>query len=269
MGKVQIEVLNELLKSRFGLDVDISEPEVQYYEAITEVCRGFCHYEPKKHYAEVEIEISPRTRGQGIEFVSTVSTDDLPLQYQNAIRKAVPEALQHGSLVGRPLKDVLVRLIAGKHHLEHTHGGDFRIATIRAIQQALENNRCTLLEPLNAVNIIAGQELAGRILADIIKMHGSYDEPTIDNGRVSISGLIPVATSLNYPLELNSLSSGTARMMLRTGGLQECHNTNEVLEILKDNNEETRQANGENEDILYNSVSLFRKGRKMHKITND
>lgn len=268
MGQIQIEVLEELLKSRFGLDVDISEPEVQYYETVTKISRGFCHYEPKKHYAEVEIELYPRARGRGIEFVSAVSTDDLPLSYQNAIRKALPEALQHGTLAGRPLQDILVKLIAGKHHLEHTHGGDFRIATIRAIQQALENNCCILLEPLNAVNIVTEQELAGRILADIIKMHGSYDEPSIENGRVRISGLIPVATSLDYPLELNSLSSGTARITMRTRGLRECHNTDEVLEVLKEINP-TEQANRENDHILYNSVSLFRKGRKMLKITND
>lgn len=269
MGQIQIEVLEELLKSRFGLDVAISEPEVQYFETVTDVSTGFCHYEPKKHYAEVEVELSPLARGEGIQFSSAVSTDDLPLQFQNAIRKAVPEALGHGSLAGRPLRDVQVRLVAGKHHLEHTHGGDFRIATIRAVQQALENNRCILLEPLNAVHILAGQELAGRILSDIIKMHGSYEEPALSNGKVTISGLIPVATSLHYPLELNSLSSGTARLTLRTGGLQECHNTEEVLERLKSCMKDPSPKKDENEDILYNSVSLFRKGRKMLKVTND
>lgn len=267
-GKIQIEILKELLQNRFGLDIEVSEPEVAYFETITAVSTGFCHYEPKKHYAEVEVELAPLPRGEGIHFLSAVSTDDLPIQYQNAVRKSVPEALQHGALAGSPLRDVQVKLIAGKHHLEHTHGGDFRIATIRAVQQALENNSCILLEPLNEVKITAGQELAGRILSDILKMHGTYEEPCLQNGKAAISGLLPVSTSLNYPIELNCLSSGTARAILRPGGLQECHNPDEVLEILKGKADQQENA-GEKDDILYNSVSLFRQGRKMLKITNE
>lgn len=262
-GLIQIEVLKALLKERFCIEVRLNDPQVYYLETITKITRGFCHFEPKKHYAEVEVEIEPLDRGKGIEFVSNVSLDDLPGQFQNAIAKAIPEALLRGTLGRYEMADVRVTLVAGKFHLEHTHGGDFRIATIRAIQQALEKNQSILLEPIYLYQIIIVSEFAGRIIADILRMKGSMNEPELSGERVLLTGKIPVATALSYPIELTSLTSGKGLIRLNVGGYERCHNEAEILQ------EKTQldKEHSSSEDILYNSVTLFREKRKMKKVT--
>ena len=263
-GLIQIEVLKELLQERFSIEVSLSEPQVYYLETITKITRGFCHFEPKKHYAEVEVEIEPLDRGTGIEFASALSLDELPAQFQNAIAKAVPEALLRGILGGYVVTDVRVTLVAGKYHLEHTHGGDFRIATIRAVQQALERNQSVVLEPIYLYQIIVDSEFTGRVISDILRMNGSMNEPEQSGDRVLLTGKVPVATALAYPIELTSLTSGKGLIGLNVGGYEPCHNEAEVLQekTLLD-----KEHLSTEEDRLYTSVTLFREKRKMKKVT--
>ena len=268
MGLVQMEVLEEVFRIRFGLKIKFEEPTVNYYETVTGLSFGFCHFEPKKHYAEVEVEITPNESGEGIMYESQLSTDVLPLQYQNAIKKAVPEALERGALAGCPVKDVIVKLLRGKYHLEHTHGGDFRLATIRAVQQALENNNTILLEPIVEFVIVSEKDLSGKIMSDILKMEGNFVEPVIDGNKIIITGQVPVSTSVHYPLELSSYSGGRASISMRYFGLQRCHNEELVLQEM-DERLASEEHDSENKDILYNSVSLFRAKRKMKKVKNN
>jgi ribosomal protection tetracycline resistance protein len=266
MGSVHLEVLESVLANRFGLNARLTSPVVKYYETVAGVSRGFCHFEPKKHYAEVEIELKPNGRDQGNVFDSEVPTDDLPAPYQKAIEKSMTEALRQGVLTGNPVRDVKVRLIAGRYHLEHTHGGDFRIATIRAVQQALENNRIRLLEPVTAFKITAGKDAAGRIMADVAKMKGECAAPVINQEQVILTGQMPLATSLHYPLELAAFSGGKAQILLRPSGFQLCHNQEQILAALAADPDRQQASR---DDILYNSVSLFRAKRKMKKVINE
>ncbi len=263
MGQIHMEVLEEMIQARFGIKVTLSKPIVKYFETVSQTSRGFCHFEPKKHYAEVEVELEPNQRGQGNIFISAVSTDELPSQYQKAIEKAIPEALNHGSLIGNPVLDVKVKLIAGKHHLEHTHGGDFRIATIRAIQQALENNCNLLLEPVVSFRISVLKDLSGKVMSDIIKMKGDCNDPILENDYFMLTGKMPLATSLDYPLELTTSSGGKGHILTKPAGFQVCHNQDIILSEWNEDGEDTHA------DILYNSVSLFRAKRKMKKVVND
>ncbi|RNC28765.1 MAG: Elongation factor G [Candidatus Dichloromethanomonas elyunquensis] len=266
MGSIHMEVLETLIHIRFGIQVQLTPPVVSYHETISGRSRGSCHYEPKKHYAEVEIELEPNLRGRGNVFFSCISTDDLPIQYQKAVEKSIPEALRQGVLIGSPVKDVKVKLVGGRHHLEHTHGGDFRIATIRAVQQALENNRILLLEPVTVFKITVPKDLAGRVMADIAKMKGECHDPQMMNGSVEITGRVPLSTSMNYPLELTALSGGRGQIIVKPVGFQLCHNQEEVLSAIED--DEEGPSNSRN-NILYNSVSLFRAKRKMKKVTHE
>ncbi|NLI90845.1 MAG: TetM/TetW/TetO/TetS family tetracycline resistance ribosomal protection protein [Peptococcaceae bacterium] len=266
MGTIHMEVLETVLQTRFGIKVHLANPVVKYYETISGISRGFCHYEPKKHYAEVEVELEPNVPGGGNVFCSLISTDDLPVQFQKAIEKCIPEALQHGALTGSPVRDVRVKLIGGRHHLEHTHGGDFRIATIRAVQQALENNRTVLLEPVTAFKITVPKDLSGRVMSDVSKMKGECNDPQLAGDSIVITGQMPLVTSMNYPLELTSFSGGKGQILLKPAGFQVCHNQDQVISILED--ESDRQPDSRN-NILYNSVSLFRAKRKMKKVVNE
>ena len=257
-GIIHMEVLKELIKERFNIEVEFLEPRVNYLETIGEITSGFCHFEPKKHYAEVEVEIEPNERGKGVEFISEINGDILPYQYQNNIEKASYEAVLHGPLIGGKVTDIKIKLTNGKHHLEHTHGGDFRIATIRAIYQAMEKNKNIILEPIYKFKIVVNKEMGGKIMTDILKMGGSFNEPEVMGEKISINGEVPVATSMNYKLELLSSTSGKAVVNMQFSKFEVCHNQEEVVK----NSENIV----EKEDSIYNGVSLFREKKKMKKV---
>ncbi|KEI00163.1 GTP-binding protein [Clostridium botulinum] len=258
-GSIHMEVLKEVIKERFNIQVEFLEPKVNYIETIEKISKGFCHFEPKKHYAEVEVEIEPNDRGKGVEFISEINGDILPYQYQNNIEKAAFEAMLHGPLIGGKVTDIKIKLINGKYHLEHTHGGDFRIATIRAVYQALQKNKVILLEPVYKYKIIVDKETGGKVMTDILKMGGKFKEPEISEDKMIIKAEVPIATSMNYKLQLLSATSGKAIVNMQFLKFDICHNEDEVL------------ANEENivekEDLLYNGVSLFREKKKMKKVT--
>lgn len=257
-GIIHMEVLKELIKERFNIEVEFLEPKVNYLETIGEITNGFCHFEPKKHYAEVEVEIEPNERGKGVEFISEINGDILPYQYQNNIEKSSYEAVLHGPLIGGKVTDIKIKLTNGKHHLEHTHGGDFRIATIRAIYQAMEKNKNIILEPIYKFKIVVNKEMGGKIMTDILKMGGSFNEPEVMGEKISINGEVPVATSMNYKLELLSSTSGKAVVNMQFSKFEVCHNQEEVVK----NSENIV----EKEDCIYNGVSLFREKKKMKKV---
>ncbi|KEH97144.1 translation elongation factor G [Clostridium botulinum C/D str. BKT12695] len=260
-GIIHMEVLKELIKERFNIEVEFLEPKVNYLETIGEITSGFCHFEPKKHYAEVEVEIEPNDRGKGVEFISEINGDILPYQYQNNIEKASYEAVLHGPLIGGKVTDIKIKLINGKHHLEHTHGGDFRIATIRAIYQAMEKNKNIILEPIYKFKIVVSKEMGGKIMTDILKMDGSFNEPEIMGEKIIVTGEVPAATSMNYKLQLLSSTSGKAIVNMQFLKFEVCHNQDEVVKDLENIVEK--------EDSIYNGVSLFREKKKMKKVVLD
>lgn len=260
-GSIHMEVLKEIIKERFNIEVEFLEPKVNYLETIGEVTNGFCHFEPKKHYAEVEVEIEPNKRGKGVEFISEINGDILPYQYQNNIEKAAYEAVLHGPLIGGKVTDIKIKLTNGKYHLEHTHGGDFRIATIRAIYQAIEKNKNIILEPIYKFKIIVNKEIGGKVMTDILKMGGSFHEPEVIGEKIILTGEIPVSTSMNYKLELLSATSGKAIVNMQFLKFEICHNQEEVVKNIENIIEK--------EDSIYNGVSLFREKKKMKKVTQD
>lgn len=258
MGSIQVQVLKEVMRERFNLAVDFGDPYVHYKESICEESSGFCHFEPKKHFAEVEVQIQPRQLGEGICFKSEYSVDYLPKAYQSIIEKNIPDALKHGVLLGAPVTDIDVILTAGKHHLEHTHGGDFRIATIRAVQQALQQNTSKLLEPYYAFKVTVQEDEAGKIIADLLQLKAELNEPEQKNGRMIIQGIMPVATSMNYPIQLASSTGGKGMIQLRLHGYLPCHNEEAVL----DNADNHIQR----DERLYNAITILREKKKMKKI---
>lgn len=258
MGVIQMEIIKEKLRERFDLDVDLEKPFVNYKESILEVSTGFCHFEPKKHFAEVEFEIKPLPKGSGIEYQSKVSVDDLPIQFQKIVEDHVEEGLLHGVLLGANVTDIEVSLIAGVHHLEHTHGGDFQIATVRALRQALEKNKCFLLEPYYQYKIVVESTLSGKIMADLLQMK-SQDEVLITEGdKAILTGHVPISLAMEYPIKLASRTGGRGMMSLRFAHYEKCHNEDEVLEDVNNRIDY--------DDKQYNSVTILRHKKKMKKI---
>lgn len=229
MGSVQLEILKELFLRRFSWQVEFGPPRILYKETVAAPVMGYGHYEPLRHYAEVHVRIDPGKPGQGIRARSECCTDDLEKNFQNLILTHILEKEHRGILTGSPLTDVTITLTAGRNHLKHTEGGDFRQATYRAIRQGLEKAHSVLLEPWYAFRIQVPLELAGRVISDIQQRQGNFEPPLTEGESSCIEGEAPVSTMLEYPLELASFSKGKGSIQLRPAGYRPCHNEEEVI----------------------------------------
>ena len=229
MGAVQLEVLERLAKDRFGLSIGFSEGGVVYKETIKAPVEGVGHFEPLRHYAEVHLLLEPAERGSGLTFKTAVSEDDLDRNWQRLILTHLLEKEHKGVLTGSPVTDMAITLVAGRAHLKHTEGGDFRQATYRAVRQGLMKAESVLLEPVYDFTLTVPAENAGRVMHDIPLMAGTLEPPEMDGETASFKGRCPVATMQGYAADVAAYSRGKGRLSLRYGGYEECHGAEEVI----------------------------------------
>lgn len=229
MGEVQLEILRELMETRFGFSVTFGDCEVLYRETIEDTVHACGHFEPLRHYAEVHFLLSPGPRGSGITFESRCPLDVLEKSWQNLIRTHVFEKEHKGVLLGAPLTDVKVTLLTGRAHLKHTEGGDFREAVYRAIRQGLMHAKSRVLEPWCAFSAAVPQEYAGRVMADVQRLYGTFSPPVQEGETTVIEGRAPVSTFLNYQRELTAFTRGRGSVSIRFDGCEPCHNEAEVI----------------------------------------
>ena len=248
MGKIQLEVLKEVIDERFNLKIDFGPCEIMYKETIGNISYGYGHFEPLKHYAEVHLKLEPNDRGEGITFKNKCHADDLTTGNQNLIKTHIFEREHHGLLTGSPITDIKFTLLTGRAHNKHTEGGDFREATFRAIRQGLEKSENILLEPYYKFKIDVDLEYMGRIISDIQKLNGSFNPPETRLNKVTITGRGPVSTFMDYSSEILTFTKGKGSINLIFDGYDVCHNTEEVIERLGYN---------KNADIEYTSSSVF------------
>jgi len=242
MGKIQLEVLEQLISSRFGISVAFEKPQVQYRETIEEPVVGYGHFEPLRHYAEVQLRLEPNPRGTGITFASECHVDNLAVNFQHLIESHVFEKNHKGILTGSPITDINVVLQDGRAHIKHTKGGDFREATYRAIRQGLEKAKSILLEPFYQFEITVQQPYLGRVMSDIQKMRGTYEPPVqIDEENVCIRGRGPVETFMDYSSQLASFTKGTGSISLLFDGYDICENAEEVIKRIAYDKEKDRE----------------------------
>jgi ribosomal protection tetracycline resistance protein len=248
MGKIQLEVLELLVWDRFQLKVNFDEPEILYKETIETSVVGYGHFEPLGHYAEVHLKLEPGERNSGIRFENACHADDLSVGNQNLIRHHLFEREHHGVLTGSPITDIKVTLLTGRAHNKHTSGGDFREATLRALRQGLEKATNLLLEPYYQYKIKVELEQMGRVISDIQTANGSFDTPITEGNKAILTGVVPVATFMNYNSQLASFTQGRGSIQLVFAGFHRCHNENEVIE---------RIGYNKNADTKYTSSSIF------------
>jgi ribosomal protection tetracycline resistance protein len=229
MGSIQLEVLEQLVLDRFQLTVSFEAPEIIYKETILNTVYGYGHFEPLGHYAEVHLKLESGKRNSGITFDNTCHADHLTVGNQNLIRHHLFEKEHHGLLTGSPITDIKVTLLTGRAHNQHTSGGDFREATIRALRQGLEKADNILLEPFYQYKIKVELDQMGRVLSDIQNAHGTFESPITEGNKAILSGTVPVATFMNYNSQLASFTQGRGVMQLVFAGYDRCHNEQEVI----------------------------------------
>ena len=229
MGEIQLEVLRSLLAERFGLAVEFGSGGILYKETITEPMEGVGHYEPLRHYAEVHLKLEPLPRGSGMQFAADCREEVLDKNWQRLVLTHLEEKQHLGVLTGSPLTDVKITLIAGRAHLKHTEGGDFRQAAYRAVRQGLMLAKSQLLEPWYAFRLEVPAENIGRAMSDIQRMEGTFDPPESGEETAVLTGFAPVSTMRSYPMEVVSYTRGRGHLSLTLDGYRPCHNAQEVI----------------------------------------
>ncbi|MGM9662116.1 MAG: NYN domain-containing protein [Oscillospiraceae bacterium] len=229
MGEVQIEVLRRLILDRFDLDVAIDAGRIRYLETIAAPVEGVGHYEPLRHYAEVHLLLEPLPRGSGLVFASACREDVLDLNWQRLILTHLEERPHPGVLTGSPITDMKITVAAGRAHLKHTEGGDFRQATYRAVRQGLRKAQSVLLEPYYRFRLEVPMEEIGRAISDIRLRSGTFDAPAEENGCMVLCGRAPVATLRDYAREVAAYTRGRGRLFCSVEGYDLCHDPEEVM----------------------------------------
>ena len=232
MGKIQLEILRRRILDRFGLAVTFGEGSIVYRETIASPVLGMGHFEPLRHYAEVQLLIEPLPRGAGIQLASNLATDALDLNWQRLIFTHLLEREHAGVLTGSALTDVRFTLVAGRAHLKHTEGGDFRQATYRAVRQGLMQAESLLLEPYYDFRLEVPAECVGRAMTDLQNMGGTVDPPQSVGENTVLTGYAPVRTLRDYFTDVAAYTRGRGQLSCAVRGYETCQNQDEIVALL-------------------------------------
>lgn len=229
MGQVQLQVLTQIIKDRFGYLISFGMGRIIYKETLAEPVMGVGHFEPLRHYAEVHLLMEPLEPGSGMQFDTICSEDVLDKNWQRLILTHLEEKEYRGVLTGAPITDMKITVTAGRAHQKHTEGGDFRQATYRAVRQGLMMGECRLLEPVYAFRLEIPTEMTGRAMNDITRMHGRFAQPEIEGEMSILTGTAPVATMQEYQQDVTAYTRGQGKLSCTLQRYEPCHNEDEVL----------------------------------------
>lgn len=230
MGEVQLEVLERIIHDRFGFDVTFSQGSIAYKETIAAPVLGVGHYEPLRHYAEVQLLMEPTERGSGLTFDIDCPRDALDTNWQRLILTHLMEKEHVGVLTGSPITDMKITLVAGRAHIKHTEGGDFRQATYRAVRQGLRMAQSVLLEPYYEFHLEVPTDNVGRAMTDIQNMGGTFNPPVNRGDMTVISGSAPVLKMRDYTSQVTAYTSGRGRLNCILSGYEECKDADKIIE---------------------------------------
>ncbi|GFH42148.1 hypothetical protein Hs30E_06990 [Lactococcus hodotermopsidis] len=229
MGEVQIEILKSVIFARLGLNVTFKESRVVYQETIAQTVYGVGHFEPLRHYSEVHVLLEPLPRGAGLQFANLCSEEMLEKSYQKGVMTHLQEKSHLGVLTGSAITDVKITLLTGRAHNKHTHGGDFREATYRAVRHGLRKAESVLLEPYYYFDLAVPVDKIGRAMSDLTRMQAEFSEPQLTGDLATLSGTAPAILLQNYQAEITAYTSGNGNISLNLAGYDLCHNADEVI----------------------------------------
>jgi len=230
MGEVQIQILQRIIADRLGLEVTFGPGSIVYKETIADITEGVGHFEPLRHYAEVHLILEPLERGSGLQFESSCSEDELDRNWQRLVLTHLRERTHRGVLTGSAITDMKITLAAGKAHLKHTEGGDFRQAVYRGVRQGLMQAESVLLEPYYEFCLEIPDTMIGRAMTDLDRMHAIKGQPEIYDGMALLRGSAPVSLMQGYQKDVTSYTKGQGNLTVSLKGYDICHNAPEVIE---------------------------------------
>ena len=229
MGEVQLEILQRVIQERFNMEVAFGTGAILYKETITAPVIGIGHFEPLRHYAEVHLLMEPLPQGSGVALATACHTDELDLNWQRLILTHLAEKEHLGVLTGSPITDIKITLVAGRAHVKHTEGGDFRQATYRAVRQGLMQAESVLLEPWYDFRLELPADQVGRAMSDLQRMNGQIDPLETDGEESVLTGSAPVAALRDYAREVTTYTRGRGRLMVQLSGYRPCSEAETVI----------------------------------------
>ena len=229
MGEVQTEIIKRLISDRFSIDCTLGQGKILYKEKAAAKAIGVGHFEPLRHYAEVQLLIEPQPKGTGLIFDTNLPDNMLDTNWQRLILSHLYEKDHRGTLTGALLTDTKITLVAGKAHLKHTEGGDFREATYRAVRHGLMKSGCVLLEPYYKFRLEVPSSMVGRAMSDLQARSASFELEYSDTENTVINGTAPVATIHDYPREVISYTHGKGRLFCTSDGYEPCHDQENIV----------------------------------------
>ncbi len=229
MGEIQLEILKKMISDRYGIEVSFDRGSISYKETIDAPVIGVGHYEPLRHYAEVHLLLEPAERGTGLHFGTDLQRDSLDINWQRLVLTHLEEKIHIGDLTGSPITDMKITLVAGKAHIKHTEGGDFRQATYRAVRQGLRSAKSVLLEPYYSFRLEIPSDSVGRAMTDLQRMGAECEQPQTIGKTSVITGSAPVSEMRDYHTEVISYTHGKGRLNCIPKGYFPCHNSDEVI----------------------------------------
>ena len=230
MGEVQLEILQRVIRERFGMEVSFGTGAILYKETIKSPVIGIGHFEPLRHYAEVHLLLEPLPQGSGIVLAANCSTDVLDLNWQRLVMTHLAEKEHLGVLIGSPITDMKLTLVAGRAHVKHTEGGDFRQATYRAVRQGLMQAESVLLEPWYDFRLELPSDQVGRAMSDLQRMNGQTNPLEMDGEETILTGSAPVAALRDYASEVVAYTRGRGRLIVQLAGYRPCAEAEAVIE---------------------------------------
>ncbi|MBQ1945704.1 MAG: TetM/TetW/TetO/TetS family tetracycline resistance ribosomal protection protein [Clostridia bacterium] len=229
MGDVQLEIIGRVMRDRFHMPVSFSEGSILYRETIENTVQGSGHYEPLRHYAEVHLLLEPGKRGSGVIFDSTCHVDDLARPWQRLIMGHLSEKQHVGVLTGAPITDMKITLLAGRAHLKHTEGGDFRQATYRAVRHGLMQAKSVLLEPWYDMHLEVPQDCVGRAMNDVQQMGGDFEPPETHGDMATLKCSVPVEKARHYARQVTAYTRGRGRVSCTLRGYEPCAEQEKIV----------------------------------------
>ncbi len=229
MGDVQAEIFCRMVRDRFGTEVQLEDGSIIYKETVAAPVEGIGHFEPLRHYAEVHLLLEPGPEGSGIVYSDACDDTVLDKSCRNLILAQLAQKRHVGVLTGSELTDVKITVVAGRAHLKHTEGGDFRQAAWRAVRQGLMKADSILLEPVYDFVLDVPTPVIGRAMSDMRRRCATFDTPRTEGDRSVLSGIVPASELGDYGREVTSYSHGLGSLSVCLHGYMPCHNAEEVI----------------------------------------
>ena len=225
MGELHLEIIIDRILREYGVKANVGKPQVAYRETITKKSRAEERYERqqagKNLFGHVVLEIYPRERDQGFEFINEVTEDIIPKNFAESVRQGLIENLQSGILIGFPMLDLGARLVGGSYDQATSSELAFQIAASIAFRQAVESAGPVLMEPIMEIEIVTPEECMGDILGNLNSRRGRTSGIEQRGGSQVIKGEVPLSEMFGYATSLRSLSQGRATYTMQLSHYEE------------------------------------------------